>query len=1305
MNSVDIFPWNEHFNTGLITVDKQHKKLVDILNSLASHIAYNSSEDDLNTIFDELANYTIYHFETEEAIWHKYLPNDSLDSDHQAIHQQFVKTILKLKAEQDTRPLIELAEEALGFLARWLASHILETDRYMAHLIFALRDGSDLDSAKQIAKEKMGGSTRLLIDIILSIYGTLSTNTLRLMRELKSHQGLEKEVDEQHKYRDMLLELSTNFINLPLDEIDHNINKALKKMVKFLGVDRAYIFDYDYEVKTLTNTYEWCETEIISQIDKLQNISIDFFPDWIEAHSRGEYILIQDLEILEKGPLYDILSPQKIKSLITFPIYKNSKCSGFFGFDAVKEKHIFSPSEIAILEIFSKLLSNIAERKHNESELLHERSFLKTLFQAIPDLIWIKDVNGVFLLCNSRFEDFFGVKETEIIGKTDYDFVDKSLADSFRANDNKVMESAQININEEKVYFASDGHEEILQTTKVPIYDKKGKINGVLGVARDISSIKKIQKELEHKEHYQRALLDNFPFMIWLKDEQNRFLAINKSMANACGFVETKDIIGKTDYDIWPKELADSYSKDDTKVFLSGKSKTIEEPIETLNGRIWAETYKSPVSINNKIIGTVGFSRDITSRKELEQNLLKEKNLFENYLNTVESIIVSLDLKGHIILVNRKACELLGYRAEELIGKQWFKICLDQPEGMQKVYPIFKEMIKGKLEGSEYNENKIVTKSKKKYLIAWHNSYLRDAEGNITGTLSSGEDITLLKEQQKRLEHLAHFDTLTNLPNRLLLSDRLNQAIIYAKRHKSSLATIFLDLDSFKEINDTHGHANGDILLKIISNRIQEILRESDTIARLGGDEFAIILHDLKNKQDCLLMLKRILAVCSAPVISNDIVMQVSASMGVTFFNQSDKLDADQLLRQSDHAMYQAKLAGKNRFHIFDAAEDENLRNHNEDLDSIERALNNNEFIMYYQPKVNMRNGKFLGAEALIRWNHPTKGLLSPGAFLPIIENHNLLVNLDSWVIKSVIEQIQKWKKEAINIVVSINLSAMKLQENNFIDKVINLLDEYPEVKASDFIFEILETSALEDISHISYIMKECNNIGIDFSLDDFGTGYSSLSYLKNLPAKQLKIDQSFVRDMLDDVDDMAILEGVISLASAFRREVIAEGVESIEQGKMLLRLGCEQGQGYVIAKPMPAQKLEEWIKTWKSYPQWENIEALSRDDLPILYAITEHKIWIKKVIAYINKEEPVSSDLDFKNCRFGIWLYNQSVDESQRSKVLEKIKKLHLEIHNNINAIVKQHIEQPEENTEHIVKKILGYRDKFLEEFKNFFF
>ena len=1302
MKDIEIFPWNDHFNTGLITVDEQHKKLVAILNNLARNIANNSSKDDLASIFEELSNYTIYHFETEEAIWHEYLPNDFLDKEHQKIHENFVDTIKRLKDEQSKKPVFELAQETLSFLVNWLASHILNMDRYMAYMVFALRDGLSLDAAKQDAKEKMSESSHFLNDIILATFTTLTSNTFALMSEMQSHKKLEKQIDDQNKYRDMFLELSTNFINLPLDRIDVNVSKALAKVAKFVGADRSYIFDYDFVKSTATNTYEWCQEGIKPQIAELKDIPMSFFEEWPKAHIKGEYILIKDVLGLPSSSLRDILVKQEIKSLITFPLFKNTECTGFIGFDSVSKVQSFSSNEIAILEIFSKLLNNVAERKQWESELSNERSLFKSLFQVIPDPMWIKDLNGVYLTCNPRFENFFGASSSQIIGKTDYDFVDKILADKFRLDDEKAIKRKTPLILEEKIVFANDGHEEILQTTKVPVYDKNGEIKGILGASRDITSIKNIQKKLEHKEHYQRALLDNFPFMIWLKDEENRILASNKTMAKACGFQETKDIIGKTNYDIWPEDIAYKYSLDDTSILLSGKSKTIEEIVETSDGKIWVETYKSPVTINNKVIGTVGFSKDITDRKKLEQNLIKERNLFENYLNTVESMIVSIDLKGYITLINRKACEILGYEASELIGQNWFTLCLEEPDGMQKVYPIFQEALKGNLEGYEYFENYVLTKTKEKYLIAWHNSYLTSDNGTLIGMLSSGEDITLVKEQQKRLEYMAHFDTLTNLPNRVLLSDRLQQGIIQAKRNKTILAIIYLDLDGFKEVNDTYGHANGDILLKIISNRIKEILHGNDTIARLGGDEFAIILHDLKTKEDCNSMLKRILSVVSTPVKFKDIEMQVSASMGVTYLEKNDTIDADQLLRQADNAMYQAKLAGKNRFNIFDVEKNESLRNHNEKLHNIGEALKNNEFIIYYQPKVNMKNGAFLGVEALIRWNHPTKGILTPGYFLPTIENHKLSVALDTWVIENVIKQIKNWKKENINIEVSINISAMKLQESDFINSIQDLVSTYSSVKTSDFTFEILETSALDDMNHISYIIKECEKIGINFSLDDFGTGYSSLSYLKNLPAKQLKIDQSFVRDMLIDVDDMAILEGVISLASAFRRDVIAEGVESIEQGQMLLRLGCQQAQGYIIAKPMPAEELLPWIKNWKSYEEWKNIEVLSRDDLPILYAITEHEIWIKEVIAYLRKEEDFLPELNYKQCRFGEWLYNKNYSNI---KAFAQIENLHIHIHDNVNKIMKENLDQSEENIELKIKKILNCRDEFLKEFKSIFF
>ncbi|WP_413698886.1 bacteriohemerythrin [Psychromonas sp. KJ10-10] len=352
MKSVDIFPWDEHFNTGLASIDKQHRKLVEIINRLASHVAYDASEESLATIFDELISYTEYHFKTEEKLWHEYLPNDDLDSAHQAVHQEFVTTVLKLKNAQQGAPLNEIAEQALGFLSKWLASHILDTDRHMSHIIFALQEGLDLDSAKQRAKIRMSGSTRLLIDIILSIYSTLSTNTLHLMKELKEHQVSEKEIDKHKLYSDLLLELSTDFVSLPLDEIDNYIQNGLQKMANYVGADRSYIFAYDFSKEVATNTYEWCNEGIEPQIETLKNVPIKVSKHWIETHQNGDYILIQDVYDLENIELRNILLQQDIKSLVTFPIFGLDKCKGFIGFDSVKTHHTFLDREIKLLELF-----------------------------------------------------------------------------------------------------------------------------------------------------------------------------------------------------------------------------------------------------------------------------------------------------------------------------------------------------------------------------------------------------------------------------------------------------------------------------------------------------------------------------------------------------------------------------------------------------------------------------------------------------------------------------------------------------------------------------------------------------------------------------------------------------------------------------------------------------------------------------------------------------------------------------------------------------------------------------------------
>jgi len=310
----------------------------------------------------------------------------------------------------------------------------------------------------------------------------------------------------------------------------------------------------------------------------------------------------------------------------------------------------------------------------------------------------------------------------------------------------------------------------------------------------------------------------------------------------------------------------------------------------------------------------------------------------------------------------------------------------------------------------------------------------------------------------------------------------------------------------------------------------------------------------------------------------DDLTLQVSASIGVTFFPQHQGIDADHLLRQADQAMYQAKLEGKNRYKIFDSAQDNSIRGHHESLERIRQALEQHEFVLH-QPKVNMLSGQVIGAEALIRWQHPVKGILSPFVFLPEIENHPFAVALGEWVIETALTQMALWDAVGLNLPVSVNIGAYQLQQNDFVDRLKLIIAK--QVKPTRLELEMLETSALSDMAQMSQVIEDCGQLGVQFALDDFGTGYSSLTYLKRLSVTTLKIDQSFVSEMLTNADDLATLKGVIGLARASKCKVIAEGVETVEQGSMLLQLDCKLAQGFGIARPMPPEQMPAWAGSW----------------------------------------------------------------------------------------------------------------------------
>jgi len=433
-----------------------------------------------------------------------------------------------------------------------------------------------------------------------------------------------------------------------------------------------------------------------------------------------------------------------------------------------------------------------------------------------------------------------------------------------------------------------------------------------------------------------------------------------------------------------------------------------------------------------------------------------------------------------------------------------------------------------------------------------------------------------LENQSKKLEHLAQHDFLTKLPNRMLLIDRLKQSIKHAKRTKKKINVLFLDLDRFKEINDTYGHEVGDTLLKNVANRLNSCIREEDTIARLGGDEFTIILNSTDEIQT-IAVANKIIDIMHDSITIDDIELHSTFSIGISTF-PDDGNSPDILLRNADTAMYEAKDSGKNTYRFYNSKMTELAFERVLLENNLRKAIEHKEFEAYFQPKIDARTDKVIGLEALIRWNHPELGLIPPVKFIPFAESIGLIIEIDKWMMREATTQVLKWKNEGIKTgKLSINASAKQLENKNCIrdlNSLINTIGFNPK----DLEIEITEGQIMKSTQHVTSVLNKIREIGISISIDDFGTGYSSLSYLKRLPIDKLKIDRSFIKDIPEDQDDIAIVKTIIALANNLSLELIAEGVETEQQKNFLFKEGCHNIQGYLYSKPLPADKCREFL-------------------------------------------------------------------------------------------------------------------------------
>ena len=553
------------------------------------------------------------------------------------------------------------------------------------------------------------------------------------------------------------------------------------------------------------------------------------------------------------------------------------------------------------------------------------------------------------------------------------------------------------------------------------------------------------------------------------------------------------------------------------------------------------------------------------AQRKTESILRQSATVFES---ASEGVVIT-DVDANIIAVNKAFTDITGFSEKEVLGKNASFLksgCHDRD--------FFEAMWSSLLEHGQWKGEISGRRKNGEIFPKWQTiNAVRDDQGSLTHYVSIFLDISQMKESEEQLHYLAHHDTLTGLPNRLLLNARLEHSLQQASRKSTNVAVLFLDLDHFKKVNDSLGHAVGDQLLQLVAKRLLSSVREEDTIARMGGDELAIILGSMDDVRDAATAARKILDELAKPFDIDGKELFVSASIGISTYPQNGR-DAIALLKNADAAMYMAKSAGRNGYHFYSDEHSARLSESFSLQTNLYRALEREELFLHFQPQVSLQSGKIVGVEALLRWQHPEMGLVSPARFIPLAEENGLIGAIGKWVLHTACEQARAWQDEGlIPVRISVNLSGRQLEQDNIVEEVHAVLEDTG-LDPSCLELELTESSVMKRAERTVKILDAFRELGITIAIDDFGTGYSSLSYLKRFPVDRLKIDRSFVRDIPQDVNDVALARAIIALGHSLNISVIAEGVETVAQRELLTSMGCDEMQGFLYSKPVTASEL-----------------------------------------------------------------------------------------------------------------------------------
>jgi len=841
------------------------------------------------------------------------------------------------------------------------------------------------------------------------------------------------------------------------------------------------------------------------------------------------------------------------------------------------------------------LLSALLQR--SLAKLALNARLLDAVLSGSSDAVYVKDRQGRYLLANAAAAGFVGKRVDELLGADDLALFDPEGAARVRQADAEIMRAGARRTLEEQVR-TQDGRALLFAVTKGPVRDQEGEVIGLFGISRDITEQRRHETEqqqaaeaLRDRERRLARVLDGSDQGYWDWNLQTRQFQVSARWETMLGYQSGEMSVTEEHWPelVHPEDLPRALVSIER--HLSGASPLHEVEIRCkAKSGDWRWVLSRGRIVEHDAQGRpLMFSGTHTDINERKRHELEQQQALVVFEGSHEGIMIVSPARL-ITKVNPAFCRITGYSALEAVGHSP-KLLASGRHG-----PKFYEELWDEVQRHDFWRGEIWNRRKngEVYAELLSISVVRDADGQVRHYIGAFSDISQLKAHEAELDRVAHYDVLTGTPNRRLLADRLRQAIQHCARSGKSSAVCFLDLDGFKAVNDQFGHAVGDQLLISVAAQLRAVMRADDTLARLGGDEFVLLLSDIGSPEECTLILDRVLLAVARPVQIGPHRIHTSASIGVSLY-PADNVDADTLLRHADQTMVRAKEAGKNRYQLFDPDSDRKAQTHRQTLERLRHALQHEEFALYYQPKVDLQTGEVIGVEALIRWLPPGAPMIAPAEFLPHIHGSDLEGAFGAWVLRAAVAQAAAWQQAGEAVKVSANISANHLLQPSFIDDLRSALAAHPQLPPSQLELEVLETAEIGDMEQAVAILQRCRELGVHFALDDFGTGYSSLTYLRKLPVDTLKIDQSFVRDMLSDPDDLGIVEGVIRLAAVFQRKVIAEGVETLEHGALLRQLGCRLAQGYGIARPMPASAFPAWRQQWRERAIWLELPPPAR--------------------------------------------------------------------------------------------------------------